>query len=81
MLQRYNSTGQIQNLKYFIFLLLVIPAHTAGLERTLKGLKQMKSKAQNRLGKARTKKLVMIMNFIDELEIDLNEIVRIYKTL
>ena len=60
---------------------LVIPAHTAGLERMFKGLKQMKSKAQNRFGKARTKKLVMIMNFIDKLEIDLNEIVRIYKTL
>ena len=46
-----------------------------------KGLKQMKSKARNRLSKSRTKKLIMIMNFIDEIEIDLNEIVKIYKTL
>ena len=82
-LHKFLNKGPInvKNLKYFIYLLLVIPAHTAGLERMFKGLKQMKSKARNCLSKSRTKKLIMIMNFIDEIEIDLNEIVKIYKTL
>ena len=67
--------------KYFIYILLVIPAHTAGLERMFKNLKAMKSKARNRLSKKRTKKLMMIMNLIDDIEIDLDRIVQIYRSL
>ena len=50
-LQRFNGklTGEITNFKYFIYILLVIPAHTAGLERMFKSLKEMKSKSRNRL--------------------------------
>ena len=80
-LQNVPSTGEISSFKYFIYILLVIPAHTAGLERMFKNLKAMKSKATNRLSKKRTKKLMMIMNFIDDIEIDLDRIVQIYRSL
>ena len=80
-LQNFSSTGEISSFKYFIYILLVIPAHTAGLERMFKNLKAMKSKARNRLSKKRTKKLMMIMNFIDDIEIDLDRIVQIYRSL
>ena len=48
VLQRYSTTGEAQNFKSFVYLLLVIPAHIAGLERMFKILKEMKSKARNR---------------------------------
>ena len=80
-LQCFSATGEIANFKHFINILLVIPSHTAGLERMFKNLKAMKSKARNRLSKKRTKKLMMIMNFIDEIEMDLEDFVRIYRSL
>ena len=77
-LQRFNGTGEIANFKYFIYILLVIPAHTAGLERMFKSLKEMKSKSRNRLSDERAKKLIMIMNFIDDIKVDLDKIAEIY---
>ena len=46
-----------------------------------KNLKAMKSKARNRLSKKRTKKLIMIMTFIDDIDIDLDRIIQIYRSL
>ena len=81
LLQRFNGTEEISNFKYFIYILLVIPSHTAGLERMFKALKTMKTKSRNQLSDKRTKKLVMILNFIDDVEIDLDRIAEIYKSL
>ena len=39
----------------------------------------MKSKIRNRLGEDRTRKLLMIMNFIDDVEFDLREIAAKFK--
>ena len=79
-LQRFNGTGEISNFKYFVYILLVIPSHTAGLERMFKSLKEMKTKSRNRLSDKRTKKLMMILNFIDDVKIDLDRIAQIYKS-
>ena len=56
VLQRYSATGEAQNFKYFVYLLLVIHAHTARLERMFKSLKEMKSKARNRLSKKKERR-------------------------
>ncbi len=78
-LNRYAPTNTISNFKFFVYLLLVIPSNTAGLERMFKNLKTMKSKIRNRLGEDRTRKLMMIMNFIDDVEFDLGEIAAKFK--
>ena len=41
----------------------------------------VKSKVRNRMGEIRTKKLITIMNFVDDVTIDLDRIVEIYKSL
>ena len=41
-LQRYSATNQISSFKFFIYMILVIPSNTAGLERMFKKLKQLK---------------------------------------
>ena len=80
-LQRFNGTGEISNFKYFVYILLVIPSHTAaGLERMFKSLKEMKTKSRNRLSDKTTKKLMMILHFIDDVKIDLDRIVEIFKS-
>ena len=56
------------------------PSHTAGLERMFKSLKEMKTKSRNRLSDKRTKKLMMILNFIDDVKIDLDRIAEIFKS-
>ena len=78
-LNRYTPTNTISNFKFFVYLLLVIPSNTAGLEWMFKNLKRMKSKIRNRLGEDRTRKLMMIMNFIDDVEFDLGEIAAKFK--
>ena len=80
-LQRYSATNQISSFKFFIYMILVIPSNTAGLERMFKKLKQLKSKVRNRLGEKKTKQLMMIMNFIDDINWDLRKIVEKFRDL
>ena len=80
-LQRYSATNQISSFKFFIYMILVIPSNTAGLERMFKKLKQLKSKVRNRLGEKKTKQLMMIMNFIDDINWDLRKIVKKFRDL
>ena len=68
-LQRFNGTGEISNFKYFVYILLVIPSHTAGLERMFKSLKEMKTKSRNRLSDKRTKKLRLARTSLKSVEV------------
>ena len=61
-------------------MLPVILSDTEGLERMFKALKEMKTKSRNRLSDKRTKKLMMILNFIDDVKIDLDRIAEIFKS-
>ena len=71
----------ISNFKFFVYILLILPANTAGLERMFKSLKAMKSKIRNRMSKAITKKLIMILNFCEDIEFDLVQVAEKFKTL
>ena len=49
-------------------------AHTSGVERLFKKLKQLKSKKRNTFANERTKMLMTIMNFADDITFDLDAI-------
>ena len=80
-LKRCKATNTITNFKFFLHILLVLPANFAGLERMFKSLKAMKSKVRNRMNDTTTKKLIMILKFCDEIEFDLTAAVKNFKKL
>ena len=47
-LKRCRATNTVTNFKFFLHILLVLPANFAGLERMFKSLKEIQSAKQNK---------------------------------
>ena len=65
---RYTTTNSISNFKFFLCILLILPDNTAGLVRMFINLKQW-----NAMSNAAAR-LIMILNFCEEIEFDLVQV-------
>ena len=75
------KSASCPNFSVIIKLLLVIPAHTAEVERNFSVLKRIKNKLRNRLGSERLAQMIFIRFFLDDQNCDWDRVLHIFMNL